>query len=454
MALTPEMRGILAEISNIRTSLALNGNDLSLALDLSRQTKAYLSDDVEAGLFNNSRDILAVTHFNQAIALEANGEIMEASESFSKAIALNEKNIHLIPMAISHLGHLLELRGLLSKAEETYWSAMRLAEDYQYPLPLSALADVGLGQLFCERNDLKMAEYHLKKGIALGKQWNQWGSLLPGYMGLVRVAMANGTYNQANEYLDRVISTVNDFQLPWLMPQFKAYRAAMFARQGEINSASEWSHESGIELDQPIHFNQEPIAISLISVWMAMQNFNEALQLIQKLIRSNESRQAWGQVIQLLIFDALVNYFQGDTEIALASIERALELAEPENYQRIFLDEGEIMHAILLEVDDSSTGMYKDHIRQYTRQLLATFQNELTLLPAAQFEKNEFIDPLSVRELEVFKLLKKGHSNKEIAAKLFISLNTVKAHNKNIFSKLGVNNRVQAITRGHELGII
>ncbi|MCK4724769.1 MAG: hypothetical protein KAT29_03160, partial [Anaerolineales bacterium] len=351
LALPPETRGALAEICCIRTSLAFNQFDLPKVLTLSQRTHAYLTEDVQGGLFNIKQDILAVSYFNQAILFEINGKIKGASDSFSKTIALNEKNMHLIPMAISYLAHLQELQGLLHEAEETYQMAMRITESYQYPLPLSGMADVGLGNLLCERNKLEPAKDYLKKGINLGLQWSHREVLTSGYIGLARVAMAGGGFDEANALLNNAIEIISKLQVTRQSPLIDAYQALLWVRQGNLEAAADWSKKCGIDLEQPIEFNQETVAIPLARVWIALQKCAEARQLIEKLIKSNESRHAWGQVIQLLVYDALAANAQGDVEVAEKSIERALKLAAPENYQRIFLDEGQSMYTILRGVD-------------------------------------------------------------------------------------------------------
>jgi LuxR family maltose regulon positive regulatory protein len=453
LALPSETRGVLAEISCIRTSNAINQFDLPHALSLSRQTQAYLTDDVQAGLFNIRRDILAVSYFNQAILFELNGEIKGASNSFSKTIALNEKNMHLIPMAISYLAHLQELQGLLHEAEETYQMAMRLTESYQYPLPLSGMADVGLGNLLCERNHLEPAKDYLRKGIDLGLQWSHREVLTSGSIGLARVAMAEGGFDEANALLNNAIEIISKIQVTRQTPLIDAYQALLWVRQGNLKAAADWSGKCGIDPDQPVEFNQEPVAISQVRVWIALQKFAEARQLIEKLIKSNESRLAWGQVIQLLVYDALAANAQGEMEVAKKSIGRALKLAAPENYQRIFLDEGQPMYTILRATAAGLSDVLDERTKLYIAQLLLAFQTDLPRSAQDQFDSSKLVEPLSEREMEVFKLLENGLSNQEIAEQLFISMNTVKAHLKSIYSKLEVSNRVQAIAKGREIGI-
>jgi LuxR family maltose regulon positive regulatory protein len=451
MTLPSEIRGALAEICCIRTSLSFNIFDLTEVMALSNRTQEYLTFDVKSGLFNEKRDILAVTHFNQGILFDLTGEITKASTAFSKTIALNEENLQLIPMAISHLARLQELQGLLHEAEATYRMAMRITEEHAYPLPLSGLVDVGLGNIFCERNQLELAKDQLEKGVDLGKMWGVWGILIPGYIGLARVALTRGQLDEANLLIEEAIEIIGNLEVALQTPILEARQAMLWARQGDHDAAANWSLISGIDPGQPIPFNQEPIAIPLSRVWIAMGKYDEARDLLIKLIESNEARQAWGQVLQVKIFESLAAYLQGDFEFAFDSIERALKLAEIENYQRIFLDEGQMMQEILVATNERLSGDPKCTTKQYIGHLLKAFEAEPFYSTKQIGQMSSMLEPLSDRELEVFKLLEGGLSNQEMAANLHISLNTVKAHLKSIYGKLGVNNRVQAVAKGREL---
>jgi LuxR family maltose regulon positive regulatory protein len=156
-------------------------------------------------------------------------------------------------------------------------------------------------------------------------------------------------------------------------------------------------------------------------------------------------------VIEILVLQALAHEAQDNIPLALVPLERALALAEPEGYVRIFVDEGPPMARLLYEA--VARGVAAD----YARRLLAAFPVAEPEKPApskAQAPKSELVEPLSERELEILKLIAEGLTNPEIAARLFLSLNTVKVHTRNIYGKLGVNNRTQAVIQARALGIL
>ena len=157
-----------------------------------------------------------------------------------------------------------------------------------------------------------------------------------------------------------------------------------------------------------------------------------------------------GSVIEILILQALAYHAQGDLPAALLPLQRALALAEPEGYVRMFLDEGSSMMQLLREASA------REILPDYTDKLLAAFE--------AEKQKGEdkpdlsptepLIDPLSQREIKILQLIAQGLSNREIGERLFLALDTVKGHNRKIYGKLGVKNRTQAINKAKSLNIL
>ena len=150
-----------------------------------------------------------------------------------------------------------------------------------------------------------------------------------------------------------------------------------------------------------------------------------------------------GSVIEILLLQSLALSAQGDFPLGIVPLERALTLAEPEGYVRIFVDEGEPMEALLREA--AKHGIAPN----YVGQLRAAF-GQAEGSPVTQL----LIEPLSERELEVLRLLGTELKGPEIARELVIALSTVRTHTKSIYSKLNVNNRRAAVTRAAELDLI
>ena len=189
-----------------------------------------------------------------------------------------------------------------------------------------------------------------------------------------------------------------------------------------------------------------------------MTPFRAALGLLERLLQAAEEGGRTGSVIEILMLQALAHQAQGDLPRALASLERALTLAEPEGYVQVFVDEGEPMRLLILDcrvlIEKRKRG--QDHkLIGYADKLLAAFAHQRRCCnQSVNNQQSAMLEPLSERELEVLKLLGTELSGPEIARKLSVSLNTVRTHTKNIYSKLGANNRRAAIRRAEELDLL
>ena len=184
----------------------------------------------------------------------------------------------------------------------------------------------------------------------------------------------------------------------------------------------------------------------------------QAIGLLDRLLKEAEAQSRTGSMIEILLVQALAHRQQGNLPQALASLERALTLAEPEGYLRPFVDEGEPMRLLL----DGSQSRIEKQSRGPCRQLLGYLDKLLAAFTRAggytkcnqsSIKNQLLIEPLSERELEVLKLLRSELSGPEIAQQLVISLNTLRTHTNNIYNKLGVNHRRAAVRRAEELDL-
>jgi LuxR family maltose regulon positive regulatory protein len=134
---------------------------------------------------------------------------------------------------------------------------------------------------------------------------------------------------------------------------------------------------------------------------------------------------------------------------ALSTLERALVLAAPEGYNRLFVDEGVPMLALLRQASR------RGNVPGYVATLLSTFgEQHVSDLPLPAARSSALLEPLTEREREVLRLLLAGASNREIARRLVLSVNTVKRHVYNLCGKLGVQSRARAIIRARALNLL
>jgi LuxR family maltose regulon positive regulatory protein len=224
-----------------------------------------------------------------------------------------------------------------------------------------------------------------------------------------------------------------------------------------LGEALGWALEQGLSAHDDLSYLREFEHITLARVLLARYKSDradgsmlEATGLLERLLQAAEEGGRTGSVIEILVLQALAHEAQDESPSALVSLERALALAEPEGYVRIFVDEGRPMAQLLSEA--AARGIMPD----YTAKLLAVFEAEerksedRSYLPPAQ----SLTEPLSQRELEVLRLIAQGLSNREIGERLFLAVITVKGHNRNIFRKLQVRRRTEAVARARELDLL
>jgi len=233
--------------------------------------------------------------------------------------------------------------------------------------------------------------------------------------------------------------------------------------QGDLAAASQWAQVSGLNpADPPVSYLYEVDYLTLSRLWIAQGNLEAAESLLLRLHHTAMSAGRLGSLIEILILQAITSAGQKRSEMALAALGQALDLAEPEGFIRIFLDEGEPMIEII-RTWTLETGSHKDlnnkqkRLLAYAEKMLGAFPHNVSEGPMTNGKANPriyqptLVEPLTGRELEVLDLIAEGLSNDAIARKLFLSTGTVKVHLKHIYGKLDVNSRTQAVARLREL---
>jgi LuxR family maltose regulon positive regulatory protein len=192
---------------------------------------------------------------------------------------------------------------------------------------------------------------------------------------------------------------------------------------------------------------------TLARAYLAQDKAEEALVALKPLLSPAEAAGAFLHVIEVCALKALALHAQGDTSAALASLERSLALAEPEGFIRVYLNEGTPMAALLRET--AARGIYAEYVNKLLDEFSVWVFGSMEESPKRPHAHTPPLpDPLTPRELDVLHCISQGLSNKDIAEKLVIALNTVKRHTSSIYGKLDVKSRTQAVARARELGLL
>jgi LuxR family maltose regulon positive regulatory protein len=284
-----------------------------------------------------------------------------------------------------------------------------------------------------------------------------------GYLSLTRLKLAQGDQDSARQALWQASETTQDWESPRLVAEAAAERTRLWLLQGDLAAASGWRQESGLSTADMPNAATEAQLLILVRVLLAQARqtspagqalLAETGQLLKHLRQTATAAGHLGRVIEILILQGQVYALQGNPAAALTAIEQALLLAEPEGYMRVFIDEGQPVAALLGEAQA------KGIVFGYTKRLLAAFPApslqpaKTSPQPAAGAIIAELPEPLSDREIEVLRLITAGLSNSEIAEELVLAVSTVKRHISNIYGKLNVNSRTQAIARARELKLL
>ena len=315
---------------------------------------------------------------------------------------------------------------------------------------------VGMSDLHYEHNDLKTATQHLLTSQALGELAGLPQNPYRWCAAMARIRETQGDLDGALDLLDKAERLYNGNFSPNVRP-IATRKIRVWVAQGRLGEALGWAREQGLSVENELSYLHEFDHITLARVLLARyqsdradRSILEAMGLLERLLKAAEEGERMGSVIEILVLQAIAYHAQGNLPAALLPLQRALELAEPEGYVRMFLDEGSSMMQLLREASA------REIMPDYTDKLLTAFESEKRKsedkpdLPSAQ----PLIDPLSQRELEILKLIAQGLSNREIGERLFLALDTVKGHNRKIFDKLQVQSRTEAIARAHELGLL
>jgi LuxR family maltose regulon positive regulatory protein len=276
---------------------------------------------------------------------------------------------------------------------------------------------------------------------------------------MARIKEAQGDLDGALDLLDEAERQYVESPDPDVRP-VAALKTRVWVAQGRLTEALGWTRERGLSVGDDLSYLREFEHITLARVLIAQykserveHSIREAMELLERLLQAAEEGGRMGSVIEILMLQALAHEAQGDSPSALVPLERALTLAEPEGYVRIFVDEGRPMAQLLSEA--AARGIMPD----YTARLLAIFEAEKQKskdrsYPPPALPVQSLVEPLSGRELEVLQLIAQGLSNREISERLFLAMDTVKGHNRRIFAKLMVQRRTEAVAKAKSLDIL
>jgi len=315
---------------------------------------------------------------------------------------------------------------------------------------------IGLAGVYLERYELEKAEETIQRGMELCRVGGMDG-LYTGSILKARLRQARGDFEGALEEIQLLKQAFQrrDFTLA-------ARQVSIQLARGDIASASLLIPLLRTMINHDLEAPRLPlIAIEafkliLARILLAQGEIEQSNELLDEIQATAEPDKRFGRLIEVNLLRALALYKKQPTIISLETIEyveRALDLAEPDGFVLLLLEEGPSLIPLLSAVENHKAA--PDRIKQYARKLLSAFPESSKLaIPQPVAISSELVEQLSTREMEVLRLIAAGDTNQTIADKLFISVRTVKKHSSNVFNKLNVSSRTQAVARARELGLL
>jgi LuxR family transcriptional regulator, maltose regulon positive regulatory protein len=421
----------IADLRGLAALLAADPRQVETIISQSRHTLTHLQEIAAPGR--------ATGYWKLGLAYQHQGDRVAARLAQAEAIASSEAtgNTHITILATTSMGNIQELDGQLRQASTTYRRVLHLVGDP--PGPIACEAYVGLARISYEWNDLDLAAEYGNLSVRLARQLEIF-SFVSSELFLARLEVARGDTVAATAILDRTERDARERQFLSRIPEIAALQASIFMRHGELEAAARLIAPHDLPLSQA-------------RIHLARGKPAQALAVLEPFRQHVEAKGWTDERLRVLILQAIAHKAHGDHEMALQVLSDALAQGEEEGFVRAFVDEGAPMVELLSEANAAGikTG--------YTRRLLDAFAGEGPAITSARETQPvrsspTLIESLSRREIEVLRLVAEGLSNKEISERLFLSLATVKGHNRVIFRKLQVQRRTEAIARARELGLL
>jgi len=423
------MRDAIGQIAAIRAMIAIPQNQMDTVIREAKRALNYLHPD-NLSVRTNVSWILGYIQ-------QVQGNLDEAEKSFQQAFSVSQtsKNIVMSVATTIGLGQISECKNLLHQAHRYYEEVIRLAGEP--PLPYACEAFVGFARIAYEHNNLDAVEPHAQLSLQLAHQIPNVDTPISSYLALAPLYIARGELMKADEVISEAEMFAEQNNFPQRLPEVAKYRIDLLLNNGNATQANLLAEAYNLPISQA-------------KVKIEQGNYHEALTIIQTHRKNAETNEELRAVLEALVMESLCYFHLKEYQKASIILNQALQKAKTGEFVRLFLDKCENMHNLL---SDTSV---EPQLLTYRAKLLSEFEHGVLKQKKiiGSGYSGELIDPLSEREIEILRLIAQGFSNQEISKNLFLALNTVKGHNRNLFGKLGVKNRTEAVLRARQLGIL
>ena len=455
-------RRLMSVVWSTRSLWAAVLNDPDRAAECSQKaTEFLLPEDITQR---------AVVFQTRVRAASIHGDTNEIKQALLAALPVYRQAEHLIfqvwgqtALGLTHI-----MQGRLSEGEEALKRVQEFSREYLKTRPETLLYTYAfLCDVYRERNDLENAKSSLNEALTLIRQTGR--ECFPGYTtenvkALALMLELCEDRAQAEALIDQALQRVRRWRNEVLEKQLNALNALILFRRGDVTLVNRWAETSGFSADDEADYRNE-FCLQVLARWLiATGKAKQAVPLLGRLLKAAQQGGRERIAIEVMILQALAHQALSDDAEAVKVLEKALVAGQPEGFVRTFIDEGEPVSKLLLELlkqKGKRWGIEQPELLRYVVRLKDLFGPSAPV-PTARVATTEsealpwwyVEDPLSERELEVLQHVAKGLSNQEIADKLFLSAGTVKRHMSNIYQKLDVHSRTQALEHSRSLKVL
>jgi len=396
----------------------------------------------------------------RSFCLRWSGEFDEAAELSEEAASLGKEigNLGVTVMALNDLAAFRIYQGRLHDGLAICEQALEIVRetreyDRGVPLPTEAITHFYMSRIFLQWNDLSSAMKAVTRGLDLCKRSSAVDVEVSGNADLIRTLLALGQVEKGWEIMMNLKASNPEL----VAARLAAIEVMILILRGEVVKARNLLEQQGITSDGVLDPNQWNGQFALARILVEEGNFEEALNFLDRIKTFADKRGFIRIKIDTLVLSGITWHKMGEDELAMNALQEALSLGEQEGFVRSFLNEGAVMGKLLQKLQA------RGFMASYVNKLLVELEKEMKAVRERSEEESPVVidvsystlaEPLTERELQVLRLLRTQLSAKEIADELFVAVSTVRSHIKNIYSKLGVHHRMEAISKARELGLV
>lgn len=413
----PQLRDLLGHVAAIRATVAITRHDLASIVAQAERALQLLAPTNLA--------VRTSTYWMLGYAHQLQHQRLEARKSFQTALDMGlaiKHNIMSITSSIG-LGKLYTSSLQYELAQQHFQQAIAIGG---LDMPIMSEALIGLARLAYDQNELEQARKYALQALPLAQQFEQNDRVLMSELFLAKLACAGPDLKQAKKQLGQLAQRASQTPFAELRAELAQLQVQLALAQGDLTRAAQQA---------------QPESLSQMQVLIAQGQAERALKSIEHYQASLDAEGWELERFQSLLLQALAEYELAKPEAVYHSLREAFQLAENAHITRYVLDLGEPMRRVL-------------HSVQHDALLGSTVQNLLQAFPASTIQAPDLIEGLTQRELSILRLIAAGYSNQQISQELVLALSTVKGHIRNLFDKLQVQRRTEAVARARELKLL